>query len=214
MALRFGAAVHRVVLGRRDGLEILRVVALHAAHEGDAEARGEVRVFAVGLLPAAPARVAEDVDVRRPEGEAVEPRAVAAPLRLVVLGPRLLGDDGRDAAHELLVEGRAEADGLREDRRDAGEGDAVEALIPPVVLGDAEARDGGRGVHHLRDLLFERHPRDEIVNAPGDGERCVFVRGRRRLPAGASLRRSEQAEGAKQRRARGGPTMVFHVWSQ
>src|SRR5919199_4347460 len=106
MALRLRAGVHGVVLRRRNHLEILRVVALHAADELDAEARGEVRVFAVGLLAAPPARVAEDVDVRRPEGEAVEARAVPRPLRLVVLCARLRRDYGRDAAHEALVECR------------------------------------------------------------------------------------------------------------
>ena len=46
-------------------------------HELDAHARREVRIFAVGLLAAAPARIAEDVDVRRPEGQALIAAALA-----------------------------------------------------------------------------------------------------------------------------------------
>jgi len=45
-----------------------RSAALHAAHEGRADRPRQEAILAVGLLPAAPARVAEDVDVRRPEG--------------------------------------------------------------------------------------------------------------------------------------------------
>ena len=72
MARGLGAAVHGEVLGRGDDAVVLRIVALHAGDEGDAHARGEERIFAVGFLAAAPARIAEDVDVGRPEVEALE----------------------------------------------------------------------------------------------------------------------------------------------
>ena len=39
---------------------------------------GEERIFAVGFLAAAPARIAKDVDVGRPEIEALEDLAVRA----------------------------------------------------------------------------------------------------------------------------------------
>src|SRR4051794_21455653 len=107
--------MHGVVLGRRDDLEILRVVTLQSFHKLDTQPTREVRVFAVSLLPASPARVAEDVDVRRPESQAEEARAVAAPLRLVILGARFSRDNVCDAADETRVEGCAEANGLRED---------------------------------------------------------------------------------------------------
>lgn len=60
-------------------------VALHAADEDGGVLAGHRRVLAGGLLPAAPPRVPEHVDVGRPEGE---------PLRLpvVVHRPRLDAD--------------------------------------------------------------------------------------------------------------------------
>jgi hypothetical protein len=62
---RLGAGVDGVVLGGRRHDRMLGVVALQAGDEGHAERPGEERVLAVGLLAASPARVAEDVDVRR-----------------------------------------------------------------------------------------------------------------------------------------------------
>ena len=46
----------------------------------------------------------------------------------------------------------------------ARRGHAVQALVPPVVRGHAEAVDGRRVVHHLPDLLFERHAGDEVLD--------------------------------------------------
>ena len=92
MPQALGPAVHREVLAGRDGAQVLEVVALHAADEGNAHAAGQERIFAVGLLAAAPARIAKDVDVGRPERESVKDAVVAFALRLVVLGAGLVGD--------------------------------------------------------------------------------------------------------------------------
>ena len=59
--------------------------------------RRQERVFAVGLLAAAPARVAEDVDVRRPERQATKDAALAAPQELMVLGAPFVADRRGDA---------------------------------------------------------------------------------------------------------------------
>src|SRR5690606_8637664 len=66
----FGTAVHGEVLGRGDHVRTIGIVSLHAAHVGHCEARGKEWILAEGLLPAAPARITEDVDVRRPGVEA------------------------------------------------------------------------------------------------------------------------------------------------
>ena len=60
---------------------------------------------------------------------------------------------------------RRQADRLREHRGDAGARDAVQALVPPVVGGDAQPLDRRRLVQHLRRLLGERHAPDQIVDA-------------------------------------------------
>src|SRR5689334_10832766 len=78
--------MHGEVLGRRDGLVVMRVVALEAAHERDAEPAGQVWVFAVGLLSASPAGVAEDIDVWRPDRETEVDGVNVVANRLVILG--------------------------------------------------------------------------------------------------------------------------------
>ncbi len=175
MPVVLGAAVDGEVLGRGDQLQVARVVALQALDERDAHAGGQVWVFAVGFLAATPARVAEDVDVGRPEGEPLVDAALALAQGLVVLGARFVGDRRGDLRHEIEVPGGRQADGLREDGGDARAADAVQALVPPVVLGHAEPLDGRRRVHHLRDLLGQRHARDEVVHALCDGQVGVEV---------------------------------------
>ena len=137
-----GAGVDGVVLGGGDDLEVVGVVALEAFDEGDAEAAGEEGVFAVGLLTAAPARVAEDVDVGRPDREAEVDGVDVVAEGFAVFGAGLGGDGGGDAAEQGRVPGGGHADGLREHGGVAGAGDAVEAFVPPVVGGGR--RDAGR----------------------------------------------------------------------
>ncbi len=142
VALRLGTAVHGVVFGSGDRLEVARIVALEALDKGDAEAAGEEGILAVGLLAAAPARIAEDVDVRRPEGEPLVNAALALADEFVVLGASLVADHRGDAANKRFIPGGPEPDGLGKDRGDAGPGDPVQGLVPPVAGGDAEAGDG------------------------------------------------------------------------
>jgi hypothetical protein len=95
---------------------------------------------------------------------------VALAQVLVVLGACLVGDGGGHGTHALDVERRRQRDRLREDGGDSGARDAVQALAPPVVGGDAEAGDGGRLVQHLRRLLGQRQAGEEIVEACRDRE--------------------------------------------
>ena len=59
----FGTSVQFVVLrvGR----------SLQSSNDLQSQYRGEIRVFSVGLLSATPTRVSENVDVRRPESQAL-----------------------------------------------------------------------------------------------------------------------------------------------
>ena len=61
MARGLRAAVHIEMLGRGDDAIILWVVALHAGDKSHTHAADEERVLPVGLLAAAPARVAKEV---------------------------------------------------------------------------------------------------------------------------------------------------------
>jgi len=71
------SAVHRKALRGGESFQVLRVVALKAGDKTNTHLGGQERIFAVSFLAPALARVANDIDVRRPEGEAVEPAAVA-----------------------------------------------------------------------------------------------------------------------------------------
>src|SRR4030095_318812 len=104
-AVTFGlrARVNGVVFRSRDDFQILWIIALESFYEFDSESSSQVRVFAVSLLPASPARVAKNVDVRRPESETVKPIVVTTSLRLVVLRTSFFRDHGRDAAHKFGV---------------------------------------------------------------------------------------------------------------
>ena len=163
------------MFGGGHGLQILRVVALQALDELDGHAAGQVGIFAVGLHAAAPARIAEQVDVGGPEGESLVDVALAAADELVILGARLVGDGGGHAEDQVGVPGGGQADGFREYRGAAGAGDAVQALVPPVVGGDAEAVDGRGIVHELRDLFLERHAGDQVGGTAVDGGGGVSI---------------------------------------
>src|SRR5581483_8611286 len=54
---RLRPAVYGEMLWRRDGEVVLGVLTLQSGHVGNAHAAGEKRIFSVGLLPTAPARV-------------------------------------------------------------------------------------------------------------------------------------------------------------
>ena len=165
VARAFGPAVDREVFGGRDDLEIVRILALQSFDERHGHAAGEERIFAIGLLAAAPARIAKDVDVGRPEGEAEVAGVVVVANGLVVFRARFGGDDVGDAVNQIGVESGRESDRLREDSGLTGTGDAVQGFVPPVVSGNVETPDGRRAVLHLQDLLFERQARYKIGRA-------------------------------------------------
>ena len=81
VARRLRPAVHGIVLRCRNGQVVLRIVALQSGHVGNAHAAGEEGIFAVGFLTAAPARIAKDVQIRRPEIEASHDAGVSLAQR-------------------------------------------------------------------------------------------------------------------------------------
>src|ERR1039457_2073135 len=72
VAQRLAARVHGEMLAGGDGAQVIQIAPLHSANECNAKAAGEERIFAVGFLAATPAGIAKDVDVWRPEGQAIE----------------------------------------------------------------------------------------------------------------------------------------------
>jgi hypothetical protein len=68
-------------------------------------------------------------------------------------------------ADKVLVERGRKAYGLGKYRRLPRPCDAVEGFAPPVVFRHAESIDRLAVVNELRDLFFERHPADKVIDA-------------------------------------------------
>jgi hypothetical protein len=168
VAVGLRPAVHGEVLDRGRDLGRARVGALQAANIGHAHARRQVWIFAIGLLTAAPARVAENIHVRRPHRQTtVQVGAAVGMHGLQVLGAELGADRVRHALDERIVPRGGQADRLREHGGVAGARDAVQAFAPPVVGGDAEPRDGGRRGLQLAGFFFQCHAGQQALGPRG-----------------------------------------------
>ena len=173
VAVPFRTAVHGKVLGAGQQLavgadaQVLAVVAhaLQAAHDGQSHSRGQVGVLAVGLLSAPPSRVAEDVDVWRPVRQALVALDVARLLGLLGLGAGLVADSREHLVEQRVVPRGCHGHGDGEDGGIAVAANAVERLVPPLELRDAQPRYGWRRVHHEFHFLFKRQPAQEVVGA-------------------------------------------------
>ena len=173
-------AVHRVVFRRRHQFKILRIVALEAFDELHAQARGQKRIFAEGFHSPPPARIANDVDIRRPERKSGKPAVIIVANRLVVLGATLDSDCRRDPVHQRRIPRCRQADRLRKIRRKSVARHSVQGLIPPVVCGNVQPRNCRRNILHLAHLLFERHAAHKVLGAVFRRQRGIQVRTRLR----------------------------------
>ncbi len=165
VAQGFGPAVHRVMFGGGDGLQILRIVALQAVDEVHGHLARQVGILAVGFHAASPPRIAEQVDVGSPEGQALVDIALAAADEFVILGAGLVADRGGHPQGQVRIPGGGQADRLRKNRGASGARHPVQALVPPVVGRNSEPLDGRRIVHELGDFFLQRHAGDQIVHA-------------------------------------------------
>ncbi len=157
--------MHGVVLGSRDDFQVFGIRSLHARNKCNRHSTGEKWIFAVGLLPASPAGVAKDVDVRRPERQPEESFVLIVAHGLVVLSTRLSRDGLCHRVYKVGIPRSRHADDLREIGGVPSESYTVQSLIPPIVLRNAKSRDSRRPVAHLRDLLFQSHSRDQVTHA-------------------------------------------------
>ena len=143
------------MLDGRDDLGMLQVRALKAPYEGNADPAGEERILAIGLLAPAPTRIAEDIDVGRPDGQPLEQTAIGIDRLGVEFGARLDRDDIADLFDQRRIPGRGHAHRLREDGRGTVARDAVQPFAPPVISRQVERGFGRRLVDQLRRLLFD-----------------------------------------------------------
>ena len=159
---------------------------MQAGNKRNAQASGEKWVLAIGLLAASPAWIAENINVRRPDGEAAIPvrRAVGVDFG-GVLSAKFRADGVGDVVHERLIERRGHANGLGKNGGDPRAGDAVKTFVPPVIGGNTEPRNRGSDVPGLVDFFVEGHAGNQIVGALFGGQLGIQIRRvRRRLLCG------------------------------
>ncbi len=95
----------------------------------------------------------------------------------MVLGARFRGDGVGNLMESARVPHRRHPDRLRKRSGQTGAGYAVQALVPIIVCGHPETGNRGRVIQHLSELLPQRHPPDEIINALIERLRRVLVTG-------------------------------------
>ncbi len=174
---RLRPAVHREMLRRRDHAKILRIISLQSGYERHTHAPGEKRIFSVRLLSTPPARIAEDIDIRRPEIQPLHNVAPPRPHRLVVLCPSFRPDDDRHLVNQRIIKRGRQPDRLGKHGRRSGIGNAVQRLTPPVVIRHLQVGNCPRLVHQLRSLLLQGHALDQIVHPDVDGLGRVQIHG-------------------------------------
>jgi hypothetical protein len=89
--------MHRKVLQCRVDSSAVFVISLKPLDISRSGESGQIRVFAVGLMPSSPPRVAEDIDVRRPEGKPLIDAGSAESAVAVVFGSRFFRNRFADA---------------------------------------------------------------------------------------------------------------------
>src|SRR5260370_15885821 len=154
MARRLRAAVYGIVFRGGDQLQVFGIVALNAGDKGHAHAAGEERIFPIGLLATAPARIAKNVDIGCPESESEKHLMVVLAHGLVVLGTRFRRDGLAHAVNKIGVPSGSHADNLWEVRGIACKSDALQTLVRPIVFRYAEARNSRGVIAHLRDFFL------------------------------------------------------------
>jgi len=172
----FRPTVDGEMLRGGNGKVVLRVISLQPGHEGHCQPAAQVRIFAVGFLPPPPARIAEDVDVGRPEIQAFEDVGMTVCLGLDVLDPAFDANDVRHIVNGCRIERRGQPDRLWKFRC-AVPGDAVEGLAPPVIGGYSEPLDRASLIDQLGGLLLQGHPVNEVRRSLLEGELRIEIGG-------------------------------------
>ena len=96
--LIFRARMDCEMLGAGSGAQIVRVIALHTFHKAYAQARGQIRIFTIGFVPSAPARVTEYIYIRRPDRQALVDIPILIAAIHVVFTTRFHADGFPDLA--------------------------------------------------------------------------------------------------------------------
>ena len=183
MPVPLRSAVHGKVLGASQQLAVFRYAqifalvahALQSAHRSQSHAGRQVRVFTVSLLSASPARVAEDVDVWCPKRQTLVALDVARALGLLRFHPCLVAHGCKYLVQQGIVPRGSHGHGDGKHGGKAIAPHAVQRLVPPLELWDAQSGYGRRGVHHQTDLLVDGETLQQVVGTLCRTELCVLI---------------------------------------
>ncbi len=157
-------AVNSKMLGAGQQLFILLVPrSLQSAHDCQAHARSQIRVFAVSFLAASPARVAENVDVRCPKRDALVDFRMSLVSGYVVLGPRLGAHHVETLMHQCVVPRGSQRHRNGKDGGLTVTAHTVQCLAPPVEFRNAKSRDGLRLVLQQTHLFLQHEASAQIL---------------------------------------------------
>ena len=110
MAIPFRSTMNGKVLGAGKEFAVLAVGrSLESAHHSQSHARCEIRVFAIGFLSTPPTRVAEDVDIRCPERQALIHLHYSAFGRQGSLGTGFIAHRRINLVDKCIIEGSSHA---------------------------------------------------------------------------------------------------------
>ena len=157
------------MLAARSRLQILPI-SLKSADKTDPKPGGQIRIFPIGFMSPAPARITEDVDIGTPDSQALIDVPIAVSALPVILGPCFFSNGLTDLLLHFFVKHRSQTDSLGKNSCGACARNAVKRLVPPVVRRNAKPRDRRSIILQLTGLLLNCHLRYQFFRL----EPCFF----------------------------------------
>ena len=149
MARHLRTAMCCKVFAAGSHFQVYGVVALHTPYEGTAHRSREEGVFTPCLHTPSPARIAQDIDIRAPEGQSCIAGIVAVFTCNAIFGTCLRSYGIAYLLYQFRMECRRQSYGLWKYRSPAVAPHAVQAFVPPVIGFYAQSLDAWSLVHHL-----------------------------------------------------------------
>ncbi len=126
---------------------------------------GKERILSIGFVASSPARIAENVDVRCPQRQALVNISVAVLLIGVVFCAGFLGSDLPCLLDKLGREHRRKTYCLRKHSRNSRACKSVKTLVPPIVRRYAQPFYCRRVVSQLTCLFIRCHSVGQLFGA-------------------------------------------------
>ncbi len=140
-------------------------VSLHPLDISGRKSRSQKRILSERFLSASPARIAENVDIRRPKSKSLVDVVIFMLVVLVEFYSCFGGDHIGNCVNPCRIKGCGKRDCVWEYRCRAASCYAMGAFIPPVVCMNSQSFDGGRIVQELGDFFLNGHFCNELFCA-------------------------------------------------